>query len=210
MVVTFWHASHGSGTPGWTDGRTVARRSTTTATALGAVAATAYATALAVNRSLRRVRGASMEPTLREGDLVAVVPVRAAGVGGPGRGDVVLVRDPRDPSRVTIKRVAGLAGETVRVRRGRLHVDGVPQLERWAAGEGPDAELEVPPGHVVVLGDARHRSSDSRVFGPVPVELLDGRVLARVAPHARLLTGTPRPMTTRPGGADPTPAAGVS
>jgi signal peptidase I len=37
--------------------------------------------------------------------------------------------------------------------------------------------VEVPPGHVFVMGDHRDRSNDSRVFGPVPVERVRGRVL---------------------------------
>lgn len=151
-----------------------------------AAALGAWAASLAVQRSLRRVRGASMEPTLRAGDLVAVVPLV-----GPRRGDVVLVRDPREPSRVTVKRVLGLPGERLRVRRGRVLVDGVAQAEPYAGGAGPDAELRVPPGHVAVLGDARHRSTDSRVFGPVPLELVDGLVVARVAPSPRLLAVRP-------------------
>ena len=151
------------------------------AAALGAWAAT-----LAVQRSLRRVRGASMEPTLREGDLVAVVPLV-----GPRRGDVVLVRDPREPARVTVKRVLGLPGERLRVRHGRVLVDGVAQSEPYAGGTGPDADLQVPPAHVAVLGDARHRSTDSRVFGPVPLDLVDGLVVLRVAPSPRLLAVRP-------------------
>lgn len=153
-----------------------------TGLALGATAA--WAGALAVNRSLRRVRGTSMAPTLRPGDLLVVVPGPS-----PRPGRVVVVRDPRAPDRVTVKRVVATAGQHLSVRAGRARVDGTALSEPHATGAGPDAELLVPAGHVAVLGDARDASTDSRVFGPVPLALVDGVVVARVHPDPLLLVG---------------------
>ncbi len=48
------------------------------------------------------VRGHSMEPALREGDWILVLPPRRT----PRSGDVVLVRDPEERSRLLLKRVA--------------------------------------------------------------------------------------------------------
>ena len=53
------------------------------------------------------VRGHSMEPALREGDYLLVLPPR----GAPRRGEVVLFRDPRDRARLLLKRVADVSAD---------------------------------------------------------------------------------------------------
>ncbi len=145
-----------------------------------------WGTALAVNRSLRRVRGSSMAPTLREGELLLALPVRR-----PRRGEVVLVGDPRDPAHVQVKRVIGLPGETVEVRGGTLLIDGHRHREAHQHGHGPDGRLQVPAGHVVVLGDARDASTDSRTYGPVPLELVLRRVPVVLRPLPQRLRSAP-------------------
>jgi nickel-type superoxide dismutase maturation protease len=50
-----------------------------------------------------------MEPALREGDWLLVVPPR----GTPRGGDIVLVRDPRERTRLLLKRVAAISSEGV-------------------------------------------------------------------------------------------------
>ena len=79
-----------------------------------AALAVGLAVAAAVVLARRRidtveVRGASMAPTLAPGDRLVVI--RAA----PRRGDVVLARDPRDPRRELIKRVATVGPDGVRL-----------------------------------------------------------------------------------------------
>lgn len=143
--------------------------------------AAVWAVLLAGNRSLRRVRGPSMVPTLAPGDLVLTVP---RGDRVPRRGQVVLVRA-RDG--VHVKRVVGLPGERVAVQRGRARVDGQRLDEPYAVGTGPAATFDVPAGHVAVLGDGRGASTDSRSYGPVPLDDVLRRVVLAVGPPPRLL-----------------------
>lgn len=147
----------------------------------------AWGLAVAANRSSRRVQGRSMEPTLRPGDVIVTVPR----VGTPPRGTIVVLRDPRDAEHAQVKRIVGLPGESVRISRGRLLVDGTGIAEPYTEGAGLegtglDGALHVPAGHVAVLGDGRGRSTDSRTYGPVPLDFIDAVVVARVAPRPRL------------------------
>ncbi len=133
------------------------------------------------------VRGHSMEPCLHDGDRLVVDRVGPA-LTGVSRFDVVVLANPRDRSVDYVKRIAGLPGDRVALRDGRLWIDGRPMPESF--GPIPDhAEvlpLTVPAGHVFVLGDNRPISCDSREFGLVPVALLRGTVRARFWPLARL------------------------
>ncbi|MBW3618711.1 MAG: hypothetical protein KY461_00565 [Actinobacteria bacterium] len=131
----------------------------------------AWALTWIVNRSLRRVDGNSMRPTLTAGDLVLVVP---AGLVGVRRGSVVVVPDPRDPTRRTIKRVAGVAGDRLEVA-GRSLVAGAGQL--------------------VVLGDDPDASTDSRVYGPVATADVRAVAVAALRPWRRL-PAAPQPVAT--------------
>lgn len=155
-----------------------------------ALAVVAWSTAWLANRSARDVSGTSMLPALAPGDRVLVLPVPAARLR---RGDVVVVRDPRDPQREAIKRVVGLPGEAVALDRDGLVVDGVRLAEPYALGRGADASFTVPAGHVVVLGDNRAGSTDSRAYGPVPLSRVVARVAVRVRPPGGPPHQQPRP-----------------
>lgn len=131
------------------------------------------------------VRGASMEPTLRDGDRLVVDRLDRS-LGGIARGDVVVLRNPGDTGVDFVKRVVGLPGDRVALRAGRLLVDGREVGDFEHVRDDCDmAELLVPDDHVFVLGDNRPVSADSREFGIVPAALLLGTVRARVWPPAR-------------------------
>lgn len=159
----------------------------------------AWAAAWVVNRSLRRVTGPSMAPTLLPGDLVVVLP---RVLRPPRRGDVVLVRDPRAPERVTIKRLVGLPGEVVVVRPRVVEADGRTVLGRPRPARGdPDHRWRLGRDRYLVLGDNPPRSTDSRQLGPLPGDLLVAVARWRIRPwggiSARRRAGAGRPG--RPG-----------
>ena len=86
-----------------------------------------------------------------------------------------------------IKRVVALPGETVEGRSGTVYVDGRRLVEPYlpaGTATGDFGPVEVPPGHLFVMGDNRPSSTDSRVFGPIPRSNVVGRTIVRVWPPA--------------------------
>lgn len=151
-----------------------------------------------------RIPTASMAGTLRVGDLVLVnkfvlSPARFAWehrwlpLREPQRGDVVVFRRPGEGGRDYVKRVVGLPGERVGLRRKRLVVDGRPLAEGGYAWHGDSRiyphstqlaaafsrrdnlpETRLAAATYFVLGDNRDLSEDSRHRGPVRREQLRG------------------------------------
>jgi signal peptidase I len=139
-----------------------------------------------------------MAPTLRAGDVV-LVDQRSLDVSDLHRGDLVTFDNPQT-SEESLKRVVALPGDTIATIDAVLHVNGEPVREPYvdfSDWEGIfNARVEVPAGSVFLLGDNRGNSVDSRDFGAVPVERLDGRVLVRLWPPVRTGAGTPQPPRT--------------
>ncbi len=142
-----------------------------------------------------QVRQHSMEQTFVEGQYVLVD--RLSHLWSPyARGQVIVFRPPAsftDRTDPLIKRVIGLAGDTVEVRDdGDVYVNGVrldePYLFRNDAGvaepteAGSETRLVVPAGDLFVMGDHRAVSEDSRFFGPIPVSTVIGRGVLRYWP----------------------------
>lgn len=125
------------------------------------------------------VSGQSMTPTVRDGGVVLVA--LRADPAGLDRGDLVVLRDPEGA--LTLKRVAGVGGDTVVILDAVLTVNGEAVVEPYldlATVDGSYApQVTVPAGHLYVLGDNRARSTDSRDYGTVPLgDVLGPVVLA--------------------------------
>ncbi|MCS7246076.1 MAG: signal peptidase I [Thermomicrobium sp.] len=168
-----------------------------------------------------RVDGSSMEPTLHNGEMLLVnrraymavpigrwlsalpmVHVDAQWVwypfGEPSRGDIVVFRPPSGGSEPYVKRIIGLPGEHVEIRNGSVYINGKRLIEPYLTeptmwrGMTLNHEYVVEPGHVFVMGDNRNNSSDSRVFGAVPMSAIIGKAwLTYWPPDEAKLLSTP-------------------
>lgn len=124
-----------------------------------------------------RVENISMQPTLTEGELL-VVYKWAYRFGEPYRGDIIVFHHNRQPPEDYIKRVIGLPGDRVTIRGGQVYINGEAIDEPYiAAPPAYDGEWVVPEDHLFVLGDNRNRSSDSHVWGFVPMSDVVGRAV---------------------------------
>ena len=121
------------------------------------------------------VRGDAMRPTLRTGDRVAV-----DNDAGPRRGDMVVVDNAaltgRNPGE-RVLRVVGVAGDRLSYAGGQLTVNDKPVTEPYTTGPGPDFTATVAENTVFLASDDRRLADDAN-RGAVPVDAVDGRVVA--------------------------------
>ncbi|WWC86189.1 signal peptidase I [Kwoniella dendrophila CBS 6074] len=131
----------------------------------------------------------------------------------PKRGDVVVATSPMDSKQTVCKRILGIEGDLIEIepRRGgqRKWIDNsgigfmvdIPQdvdLEFSESDKdkhilpenltkprrnGEGQYIKIPKGHVWLVGDNLSNSTDSRKYGPVPVAMVKGKVLARIWPN---------------------------
>jgi signal peptidase I len=125
-----------------------------------------------------KVEGTSMLPGLADQERIFInkFVYRFESIG---RGDIVVFRYPRDPSKSYIKRVVGVAGDRIEIDDGRVYLNGTPLDESYVPENFDDfrsyPETVVPPHHFFVLGDHRNLSNDSRDFGPVDEKYIYGK-----------------------------------
>ena len=88
-----------------------------------------------------------------------------------------------------IKRVIALPGEHIQIKDGKVYINGNELNESYlsdevitSSGEGQFIDLIVPEKTVFVMGDNRPNSADSRRFGCIPYEKIEGKVVFRFWP----------------------------
>ena len=151
--------------------------------------------------SPQEINGASMEPNFYNGEFILTNKIEYK-LRNPKRGEVVIFKSPKNKEIDYIKRIIGLPGDTVKLYKNALYVNGQKLDEPYLApgvyifggsylAEG--YEVTVPPGTYFVAGDNRPHSSDSREFGPIAKEDFIGHAILRYWPFtkAELLT-TPK------------------
>jgi signal peptidase I len=127
-----------------------------------------------------KVEGTSMAPLLSDQERIFInkFVYRFEPID---RGDVVVFWYPLDRSKSFIKRVVGLPGEMVEIRKGMVYVNGVSLPEPYVPPQYEDLSdfgpTRVPDDNYFVMGDHRISSNDSRVFGPVASHYIYGRAV---------------------------------
>jgi signal peptidase I len=136
-----------------------------------------------------KVEGTSMMPSLEDQERIFVnkfvyrlEPIE--------RGDIVVFRYPRDPSKSYIKRVIGMAGDRIRIDGGQVYVNDRAIEEDYVPPAYTDSrsypEMTVPEHSFFVLGDHRSMSNDSRDFGSVNQSFIYGKAVFGYWPMDKL------------------------
>ncbi|VDB97034.1 unnamed protein product [Peniophora sp. CBMAI 1063] len=123
--------------------------------------------------TVKQVNGISMQPTLNpdlsgQRDVVLFDRFSVAGLHRYERGDVVMVRSPFDAGSFLIKRIVALEGDTVKT---------LPPY--------PKKEVTIPLGHCWIEGDRSMDSEDSNSIGPIPVALVEAKMVTILLPLDR-------------------------
>ena len=119
----------------------------------------------------------SMFPTLPEGGYYFINKYIYR-FTPPQRGDIVVLHPHKETQWHYVKRVVGLAGETLQILSGLVYVNGRLLEEPYAFGKTqPDlGPIQIPKKSCYVMGDNRENSEDSREFGYVPLDNIEGKI----------------------------------
>ncbi len=134
------------------------------------------------------VSGLSMFPTFHDGDYLIIDEISYK-LESPQRGDVVVFRYPKDTTKFFIKRIIGLPGEEILLTGNKItiknteHPEGFTLSEPYIQNQSNNMmDVTLPADQYFVMGDNRSASSDSRVWGNLPKNLITGRALIRLLP----------------------------
>lgn len=145
-----------------------------------------------------KIPSGSMKPTLKVGDHLLVnkftygvkLPFTRktlVPIDDPERGEIVVFTYPVDRTKDFIKRVVGVAGDTIEIRDKKIYLNNAPyddghgvytdELIFPAAIQPRDnfGPVTVPAGHIFVMGDNRDQSYDSRFWGFVDLKDVLGK-----------------------------------
>jgi signal peptidase I len=140
------------------------------------------------------VSGRSMDPTFADKQYL-IIDELSYFLRSPVRGEVIVFKYPKDPSKYFIKRIIGLPSETVKIDGQKITItktDGTSKVleEDYASitnGLGAVYKtFELGQDEYFVVGDNRDWSLDSRAWGPVDEDLIRGRAFLRLFPFTTI------------------------
>ncbi|MHA2610308.1 MAG: signal peptidase I [bacterium JZ-2024 1] len=129
----------------------------------------------------------SMAPTLQKGDRLLAWKF-LFWFRSPYRGEIIIFKYPQQPEKNFVKRVIGIPGDVLEIRRDGFYINNQKVSEPYAPSDwwklsnwewwefsSPEQRWKVPPHSFFVMGDNRNNSLDSRKWGVVPFSCLIGK-----------------------------------
>ncbi len=137
-----------------------------------------------------KVSGSSMFPTMHDGDFLITEKVSYR-FGNPKKGEIIVLKNPRDESQDFIKRIIATPGDTVKVENNSVFINGQLLDETYLPPATPTqasaflnegTTIKAGANQYFVFGDNRNHSSDSREWGGLTKEEIVGRAFLRYWP----------------------------
>ncbi len=130
-----------------------------------------------------RVDGDSMKNTLKNGDILLLYKLSSI-----NRFDIIVLDEEKDNEKI-IKRVIGMPGETVAIKKGKIYINDKVIDDEYAYGETSDYnKVTLRDNEYFILGDNRLISKDSRYFGPIKENEIKGKIVFRLFPFTKIGT----------------------
>lgn len=130
-----------------------------------------------------RVDGDSMKNTLKNGDILLLYKLSTI-----DRFDIIVLDEEKDNEKI-IKRVIGLPGETVAIKKGKIYINDKVIDDEYAYGQTSDYnKVTLRDDEYFILGDNRLISKDSRYFGPIKDNEIKGKIVFRLFPFTKIGT----------------------
>lgn len=135
-----------------------------------------------------KINGSSMEPTLKDGDIMILNEI-GYHLNGVNRFDIAVANVDGEK---LIKRVIGLPGETVEYRDNNLYINGEMIVENFRHDDTKDFSLselnvdKIPDNYYFLVGDNRGNSKDSRIIGLIHRSKIIGKTKFILFPFSRI------------------------
>ncbi len=140
------------------------------------------------------VSGSSMLPNFHDREYLVINKINYY-FEDPNRGEVIVLKYPKNTKEYFIKRIIGLPGDTIKIDKGSVYIYNSQNPDGKALNEyylpsglityGGVESVTLKSDEYFVLGDNRGASSDSRVWGILPKEDIVGKAFLRVLPFSK-------------------------
>lgn len=136
------------------------------------------------------VNGSSMMPILNNNDSVLIEKILLL-TGNFKRGQIIICNFKNENADILIKRIIGIEDDEIQLIEGKVYINGKvinePYIDENTVTVGgtylhEKEKIKVEKGFVFLLGDNRSNSDDSRYFGPIKINTIEGHVVLKIFP----------------------------
>lgn len=134
------------------------------------------------------LKGNSMQPSLETGDVLVFSRVLAS-ANAISNSDVIICKiDYYNDEEVAIKRVIGIPGDEIKIKDGKVYLNGKLLKEDYLNGQMTEGEdyIKLQEDEYYILGDNRANSYDSRSVGVIDKSQIMGKIMLRLYPISKI------------------------